>query len=87
MNWIEELDKHGHNFLIDELVWHIEEGRNPVSVCLISQASKSGFEFHFSNGEPSFLKVNPAALEASWTEAKRIVGFFSQLENLRFESS
>ena len=87
MSWIEELDKHGHNILIDELVWHLEEGRKPVSVSIISDESGPGYEFKFSDGGASFLKVNPAAIHASWSEAKRIAGLFSQLQELRFENS
>ena len=87
MSWISELDKYGYNFLIDELVWHIEQGRIPVSVLLIDDPERSGYEFSFSEVEPMFLKVTPEALQESWIEAKEIVSKFAQLEGLRFAHS
>ena len=58
MSWISELDKYGYNFLIDELVWHVEQGRIPLSVQLIDDSEHSGYEFSFLELEPMFLKVN-----------------------------
>lgn len=87
MNWITELDKHGYNFLIDELVWHIEQGRTPLAVSFINEPERSGYEFSFSGSEPMFLKVNAEALQESWNEAKEIVSNFNQLEGMRFVHS
>ena len=84
MNWINELDKYGYNILIDELVWHIEKGRNPLSVKLVRSSKQSGYEFLFSKAEPSFLNVNPEAIEENWFEAKEIVDKFTQLEGMSF---
>ena len=87
MSWISELDKYGYNFLIDELVWHIEQGRIPLSVLLINDSERSGYEFSFPELEPVFLKVNPEALQESWVEAKEIVSKFGQLEGMCFVHS
>ena len=87
MSWISELDKYGYNFLIDELVWHVEQGRIPLSVQLIDDSEHSGYEFSFLELEPMFLKVNPEALQESWIEAKEIVSKFTQLEGMRFVHS
>ncbi|WP_334078474.1 hypothetical protein [Microbulbifer sp. M83] len=87
MSWISGLDSYGYNFLIDELVWHLEKGREPVSVLLSKGESKSGYEFHFSNSETAFLEVNSEMIEEHWLEAKEIVESFSQLRGLRFVHS
>ena len=87
MSWISELDKYGHNFLIDELVWHIEQERMPLSVRLVKNLEQSGYEFSFSESEPMFLTVNTEALQDNWVEAKEIVSKFSQLEGINFVHS
>ena len=87
MSWIDELDKHGYNFLIDELVWHIEQGRTPLSVSIAQKEEQAGYEFLFSESEPMFLKVNPEKLKEHWLEAKKIASKFSQLEGMHFVHS
>ena len=87
MNWIAELDKHGYNHLIDELVWHLEQGRTPLAVILVNDPERSGYDFSFSESELMFLKVNPEALQENWNEAKEIVSNFEQLEGMRFVHS
>ena len=87
MSWISELDKYGYNFLIDELVWHIEQGRIPLSVLFINDSECSGYEFSFSELGPMFLKVNPEVLQETWVEAKEIVSKVGQLEGMRFVHS
>ncbi|MGY9106075.1 MAG: hypothetical protein ACKVG0_06020 [Alphaproteobacteria bacterium] len=87
VNWVSELDEHGYNFLIDELVWHIEQGRMPVSVGIAQKAEELGYEFRFSESEPMFLRVNPEMLQEHWAEAIEIVRKFSQLEGMRFVHS
>ncbi len=47
MDWIEELDKNGYNILIDELVWHLEQGRTPTAIVKCSKNNTYGFEFYF----------------------------------------
>lgn len=84
MTWISNLDKYGHNHLIDELVWHIEQGRSPVSVKLVKNSEQSGYEFSFSESEPMFLNINPEAIGDSWQEAQEIVSKFKQLQGLSF---
>ena len=87
MSWISKLDEYGHNHLIDELVWHLEQGRTPESVKLVNNSELSGYEFSFSELEPMFLKVNPEAIQSSWQEAKEIVSKFNQLQGMRFVHS
>ena len=38
MTWIDELDKYGENVLIDELVFHLENGREIISVAKIDDS-------------------------------------------------
>ena len=46
MNWINELDKHGYNFLVDELVWHLEQGRTPIAIAKLSEHEKINIDIH-----------------------------------------
>ena len=84
MNWIEELDKHGYNFLVDELVWHLEQGRTPITMVKRSKGDLVGFEFYFENEKPHFLKVAPEMLDKHWKEAQKITADFSQLEGIEY---
>ena len=84
MDWIEELDKHGHNFLIDELVWHIEQGRIPVEVAKCTKDNTVGYEFRFEKDKPMFLKVVPDMIDDHWKEALEITSEFPQLESIRY---
>lgn len=84
MDWIKELDKHGYNFLIDELVWHLEQGRNPNEVAKCTKHNIVGYEFRFEHEKPSFLKVVPEQLHQYWEEAQEITCQFSQLGNLKY---
>ncbi len=87
MNWIEELDKHGYNTLIDELVWHLEQGRTPVKIALVKRNEICGYEFNFEFGDPMFLKVGSATIDSSWSEAMEICSHYNQLASVNFEPS
>lgn len=84
MNWIEELDKYGHNFLVDELVWHLEKGRKPIAVVKRTKDDVAGYEFHFENDDPHFLKVVPDMLDKHWEEAQEIIAGFPQLGGIEY---
>jgi hypothetical protein len=84
MNWIKELNKHGYNFLVDELVWHLEQGRMPITVAKRTKEDMVGFEFRFENEKPYFLTVNPDMLNKHWEEAQKIIADFPQLENVEY---
>ena len=86
MSWITELDKYGHNFLIDELVWHLELGKTPTAVIFVNDSECSGYEFTFSEFEPMFLKVSFEAFHDNWIQAKEIVRKFYQLEGMCFRN-
>ncbi len=70
MDWIEELDKHGYNFLVDEFVWHLEQGRTPIAVVKLSKDDNVGFEFRFENENTHFLQVDPDMIDKQWEEAQ-----------------
>lgn len=87
MSWIEELDKYGQNFLIDELVWHLEKGRMPVSILMECSTGRTGIVFHFESAEPAFLSVPERMLHGHWREAQEILSEFGELRYLRYMSS
>lgn len=87
MSWIEKLDHYGANFLIDELVWHLKEGRVPASVSMESSPVRTGVVFHFVDGGTAFLTVPERALDDHWREAQDISSKFNELRGLRFEAS
>jgi len=84
MHWLKKLDKHGSNLLIDELVWHLEEGRVLTRIVRFKNAKKTGFEYHFEENHPRFLDVDKDSLDSSWDEAKTIISKFPQLAHLAF---
>jgi len=84
MDWIKELDKHGCNFLVDELVWHLEQGRTPIAMVKRSKDDAVGFEFRFENEKPQFLQVVPNMLDKHWEEAQEITSGFPQLGSMEF---
>ena len=87
MNWINELDKHGYNFLVDELVWHLEQGRIPIAIAKVSGHDAVGYEFRFENEKPHFLKVSPEMLDKHWVEAQQIMSEFVQLQGVEYVAS
>ena len=84
MNWINELDKHGYNFLVDELVWHLEQGRTPIAIAKLSEHDVIGYEFRFKNEKPHFLKVSPEMIDKDWEEAQKIISEFTQLQGIEY---
>ena len=70
MSWIDKLDKHGHNVLIDELVYHLDQSKSVVSVT--KSTEPSGYNFVFGDGLESFLSVFPHLLDDHWAEALEI---------------
>jgi len=87
MSWIEELDQYGDNFLIDELAWHLEEGRVPASVSMERSPARTGVVFHFMGGGSEFLAIPERALDDHWRDAQDISCKFSELRGLRYETS
>ncbi|HXG84535.1 MAG TPA: hypothetical protein VNI84_10955 [Pyrinomonadaceae bacterium] len=84
MDWKEELDKHGYNLLVDELVWHLDQGRIPIAVIKQSKDDDVGFEFRFENETPHFLKVTPDLFNEHWEEAQKITAGFPQLGSIEY---
>jgi len=84
MDWIEELDKNGYNILIDELVWHLEQGRTPTAIVKCSKNNTYGFEFYFENEKLHFLNVAPNILDKHWEEAQEIISGFPQLGGIKY---
>jgi hypothetical protein len=83
MSWIETLDEHGYNVLIDELAWHLREGRQPSGVVRRS-APEPGVEFQFPDRDGAFLFVDGAILDMNWREAAEVVRQFPQLHSFEF---
>ena len=88
MSWIDDLDEHSYNFLIDELVWHLRESRTVISIRKEQGGGDgTGFRFLFRGHDSQFLSVNPDFLDSHWNEAQQITRRFSQLERLTYETS
>jgi hypothetical protein len=82
MDWIDHLEKDAFNFVIDELVWHLREGRIPVAIRK-NFSPKTGVEFCFESERPSFLAVEQILFEEHWDEALSIIGRFPELRALK----
>ena len=83
MSWIDELDEHGYNVIVDELVWYLREGRTPTGVALRS-LPEPGVEFLFDQRDGAFLRVLPEILDLNWREAPEIIGNFPRLAAFEF---
>ncbi len=83
MEWIDELERDAWNDVIEELVWHLRNGRTPT---IISRhcAPERGVEFLFKDLPAVFLPVNDTV---RWTEAVQIIERFPQLNATRIRSS
>lgn len=82
MDWIEKLEKEAWNVVIDELVWHLEEGRIPVAIRRhVTPINK--VEFCFESEPPAFLAVEPSFFDEHWNEAISIIGRFPELRALK----
>ncbi|UBB24020.1 hypothetical protein LAG73_11580 [Pseudoxanthomonas japonensis] len=86
MQWIEKLDRDGWNPIIDELVWHLEQGRAVVRIQL-QDMPESGVEFNFENAPSSFLKVERRKLAEFWTSAAEVVARFDELASVELTSN
>ncbi|EAQ27480.1 hypothetical protein [Roseovarius sp. 217] len=83
--WISELDEYGYNFLIDELVFHLEAGRKVKAIEKLDKSNTDvGFEFVFLDDTDSFLKVPPELISDHWNEAQQIVQAFPMLLQVQF---
>lgn len=86
MGWIDTLDEHGYNVAIDELAWHLREGRRPNGVVRRS-SPEPGVEFEFPDWESAFLPVSPSILDLNWREAAEITRKFPQLSSFEFREA
>lgn len=78
MEWIDDLEKEAWNTVIDELVWHLRNGRIPTAITRRFSPER-GIEFRFSGGPVAFTPVSDASLETHWEQAGQIIGRFRQL--------
>ena len=81
MDWIDQLDEDGWNVVIDELAWHIREGRFPVSIQR-RFIPVGGLEFQFKDAPAAFLPIEGSLLEDHWDEAVQIISHFPQLQSV-----
>ena len=84
MDWLDKLDEHGHNVLVDELILLLKKRKRAVNVVKRAKNSLVGFEFHFENEVPHFISVVPDKLDKHWEEAKVITSDFKQLRRLKY---
>ncbi|UBB25172.1 hypothetical protein LAG73_17880 [Pseudoxanthomonas japonensis] len=86
MQWIEKLDRDGWNPVIDELVWHLEQGRAVVRMQL-QNLPESGVRFNLENAPSSFLKVERRKLAEFWMSAAEVVARFDELASVELASN
>lgn len=85
MDWIDRLDEHGWNVIIDELAWHLREGRSPVLVKRVASPS-AGVEFGFAAPPATFFPVAEGLLEEHWMAALEIALGFPELAHVAFRA-
>ena len=83
MEWLDDLEKSAWNTIIDELVWHVRNGRTPCALTC-TRSPDSGVEFQFARTPTVFLPVDADALAQRWRHAQETIACFSQLDALRF---
>lgn len=62
MDWIERLDPGSWNFVIDELVWYLQEGGRALTEIAARLGPQSGVEFCFDGAAPAFFRIEANAL-------------------------
>jgi len=82
MQWIDDLEMEAWNTVIEELVWHLRNGRTPTTITRRFEPER-GIEFRFSNAAASFLAIADTSLEQHWKDAVAIIGRFPQLNATR----
>ncbi|HEX7989561.1 MAG TPA: hypothetical protein VF513_05315 [Stenotrophomonas sp.] len=83
MQWIDDLEVEAWNTVIEELVWHLRNGRTPTAITRQLLPDR-GIEFRFNGVDPAFLPVPDEAFETHWKDAIAIIARFPQLNALRF---
>ena len=79
MDWIDKLEEDAWNVVIDELVWHIREGRLPTSISRQFTPAR-GIRFGFADSTEAFFPIEGDSLENHWAEAVQILSRFPQLQ-------
>lgn len=79
MDWIDQLEEEAWNTVVDELVWHLREGRMPISIHR-QFSPERGVEFKFDGAPTAFYPIQNHFLEDHWDEAVAIISRFPQLQ-------
>ncbi len=79
MQWIDDLEKDAWNDVIEELVWHLRNGRMPT-IIRQQRAPDNGIEFRFKDLPAVIL---PVTHPGHWDEALNIIERFPQLNATR----
>jgi hypothetical protein len=82
VDWIDRLEEDAWNVIVDELVWHLREGRMPAAIRKHS-TPRAGVEFCFEAARSAFFPIDESILEDHWKQAVIIIGGHTQLGNLR----
>ena len=82
MDWIDEIEEDAWNVVIDELVWHLREGRT-LSEIRRRFEPRSGVEFCFEAAQPAFFSVEEKFLKEHWDDSIAIIRRFSQLRQVK----
>ena len=82
MEWIDDLEHEAWNDVIEELVWHLRNGRMPTLIAH-QLAPERRVEFRFKDLPAVFLPLNQ---HSCWTEAVTIIERFPQLNATRLRN-
>lgn len=82
MEWIDDLENDAWNDVIEELVWHLRNGRMPNLITLTSTSDRS-VEFRFKDLPAVIL---PIIHHGHWDQAVTIIDRFPQLNATRIHT-
>ena len=85
MDWVDQLEEDAWNVVIDELVWHLREGRLPTSIDRQFNPTR-GIRFRFKDSADAFFPIEDHLLEDHWDEALEIIARFPQLQAISVQN-
>ena len=83
MEWLDDLEKDAWNAIIEELLWHLRQGRTPSALAR-THSPDCGVEFWFAHTPTVFLPLTADSLTAHWQHATEAIARFRQLDAVRF---
>ena len=84
--WLLELDKHGYNVILDELVFHLEHGASVERIQKMVGEDNAGVVFHILGHHEISLEVSSESLDSHWNECKKITSGYPQLSSVIYQN-